>query len=512
MKERELWEVFKEIPVEHELGGEGATAAQDGQASERPSAIADVGVTPRDHAQIGGTPFAQTPLFDADEALDMLEHRQYVALRTATSHLCAPDISEIMQALPARYHTRFFRLLSKEQAAQTFVELSPDIQQTIVQSYNDRELSEMLNEIYLDDTVDLIEEMPANVVRRIIAASAPEDRAVIRQLLGYPKNSAGSVMTTEYVRFRKTMTTEEALAHIRQVAIDKETIYTCYVTEEDRTLCGIVTAKALLLASGDTRLCDLMEEDIICAHTEDDREDVADKFEKYGFLALPVVDREKRLVGIITVDDAMDVLRQEREEDFAKMAAMAPTEEAYLKTKVSSLWKSRIPWLMILMISATFSSMILNVFETALPAVLILFVPMLMDTGGNSGAQTSVTVIRALSLGEITYADVGRVLIKEVCVGLLCGASLSLVAFAKVLLVDHFLMQNPAVTVAVAVAVSLSMFVSIVAAKSIGSLLPMLAGRLGFDPAVLASPFITTLVDALALVLYFVISKALLPL
>lgn len=465
-----------------------------------------------DEKELLTVPEEETVRLDAPTARHMLNEHRYSDLRAQTAHLCAPDLSEIMEELPSEYHTRFFRLLSKEMAAQTFVELSADIQQTIVRSFNDRELSDMLEEIYLDDTVDLIEEMPANVVQRIMAASSPEDRTLIRQLLGYPKDSAGSIMTTEYVRFRKTMTVGEALQHIREVAIDKETIYTCYVTEDDRTLCGIVTAKSLLLSSHETLLCDLMEEDIIYAQTEDDRETVAEKFEKYGFIALPVVDRERRLVGIVTFDDAMEVMRQEREEDFAKMAAITPSDEPYLKTKVSKLWKSRIPWLMILMISATFSSMILNVFESALPAVLVLFVPMLMDTGGNSGGQTSVTIIRSLSLGEVTYADVLRVLWKEIRVGLLCGVSLAVVAFGKVMLVDRLLMQNPAVTVMVALSVAVAMFVSIVVAKSIGSLLPLLAGKLGFDPAVLASPFITTIVDAVALVLYFFISKGMLAL
>ena len=453
------------------------------------------------------TEMLDEPRLSAEGARELLDARRYAELKQATEHLCAPDLSEVMQDLPSEYHTRFFRLLTKETAAETFVELPPDMQEVIVRSFNDRELSDMLEEIYLDDTVDLIEEMPANVVRRIMKASTPEDRATIRQLLGYPKDSAGSIMTTEYVRFRKDMTVREALRHIREVAIDKETIYTCYVTEADRTLCGIVTAKSLLISSRDTLLSAIMEEDVIVAHTEDDKETVADLFEKYGFLALPVVDRERRLVGIVTVDDAMDVLRSEREEDFAKMAAITPSSTPYLKTKVSNLWKSRIPWLMILMISATFSSMILNVFESALPTVLILFVPMLMDTGGNSGGQTSVTVIRGLSLGEITYRDAVRVLRKELLVGLLCGVSLAVVAFGKVLLVDRLIMGNPEVTVAVALTVALAMLVSIVVAKAIGSLMPLLAGRLGFDPAVLASPFITTVVDALALLLYFAIAS-----
>ena len=399
-------------------------------------------------------------------------------------------------------------MLSKQFAAEVFVELSSERQELIISSYTDTQLSEMLAQLYIDDTVDLIEEMPANIVKRILRSSSGEDREIINRLLKYPKDSAGSMMTTEYVRLRADMTVEDAILHLRRVAIDKETIYTCYVTDAGCHLIGIVTAKTLLISDGETPLSEIMTTTgVVSVSTETDREMVAHFFEKYGFLALPVVDRENRLVGIITVDDAMVVIQEEVEEDFAKMAAITPSEEPYLRSSVLSIFRSRIPWLLLLMISATFSSMILGFFEGALPAVLILFVPMLMDTGGNSGGQASVTIIRALSLGEITARDVLAILFKELRVAALCGGVLCTVAFGKILLVDRLLMGNEAVTVTVALAVCLTLFITILSAKLIGSSLPILASRIGFDPAVMASPFITTLVDVVCLVFFFFISK-----
>ena len=313
-------------------------------------------------------------------------------------------------------------------------------------------------------------------------------------------------MTTEYVKLLPDMTVKAALQHIRDVAIDKETIYTCYVTDEKRRLLGIVTARRLMLSPLDMTLSEIMEESVIFALTTEDKEDVANKFDKYGFIALPVVDNEHRLVGIVTVDDAIEVLREEAEEDFAKMAAIIPSESEYLKTSAFDIFKSRIPWLLLLMISATVSSAILKYFEASLIPVLVLFVPMLMDTGGNSGSQASVTAIRGLSTGEVALSDVFRILWKEIRVGALCGFSLAVVAFAKVVIVDRFIMQNEAVTLIVALAVSLALFATIVVAKIIGSTLPLLAKRIGFDPAVMASPFITTIVDAIGLMVYFAIS------
>lgn len=442
----------------------------------------------------------------AERLRQKIDERDFAGFREEISALNPTDIAELFDEIPDEYEGRFFRLLPKEEAAKAFVDMDSERQKKIINSFTDRELSEILDELFLDDTVDIIEEMPANVVKRILRNSTPENRNIINQLLRYPKDSAGTIMTTEYVRFTKNMTVEQALAHLRRVAIDKETIYTCYVTDKDRHLLGIVTAKALLISPLTTHLADIMEENVISVDTEDDKEDVAKKFDRYGFLALPVVDRENRLVGIITIDDAMSVIHDEAEEDFAKIAGMTPTETSYLKTGPFRLFLSRIPWLLLLMISATFSSTILNRFEAALPAVLILFVPMLMDTGGNAGGQSSVTVIRGISLGELSFSDLLVALWKELRVGILCGAALATVSFGKVMLVDHLIMQNPAVTVTVALAVSLSLALTVIVAKLIGCLLPLFAAKIGLDPAVMASPFITTIVDALSLLLYFVIA------
>lgn len=449
---------------------------------------------------------AEEKLPETEAIEQLLQEKQYPRLREAVRAVPPTDFAEIFDELLPEYRTRLFRILPKEQAAEVFIEMSPEQQKTMIDGFTDRELSEVLDEMYLDDTVDLIEEMPANVVKRILRNSSSDDRHTINQLLKYPKDSAGTIMTTEYVRFTKGMTVGQALDHICKVAIDKETIYTCYVTDHDRHLLGIVTAKKLLLSPVETTLDRIMDENVIFAVTTDDKEDVAQKFDRYGLLAIPVVDRERRLVGIITVDDAIDVIHRETEEDFAKMAAITPTETTYLKTSAFSLWKARIPWLLLLMVSATFSSTILNHFEAALPAVLILFVPMLMDTGGNSGGQSSVTVIRGLSLGEVEFSDVFRVLWKELRAGIYCGLTLGVVAFGKVMLVDRLFMGNSEVTWIVALAVSVSLALTIVVAKLIGAALPLLACKIGFDPAVMASPFITTIVDAVSLLLYFFIA------
>jgi magnesium transporter len=348
--------------------------------------------------------------------------------------------------------------------------------------------------------------MPAAVVKRIIKFSDKEEREMINRLLMFDKNSAGAIMTTEYVRLVPEMTVSDALAHIKSVAIDKETIYTCYVTDKQRHLLGIVTAKDLLLNDREMTLDNIMEENVVFAHTSDDKEEVALLFDKYGFLALPVVDSECRLVGIVTVDDAMDVIREETEEDFAKMAGMTPTETTYLKTSAFDFLKARLPWLLLLMFSATISSAILTVFEGALSAALVLFVPMIMGTGGNSGGQSSVTVIRSLSLGEVEFKDTLRVMRKELLVGLMAGLAVGVATFLKVVLIDRLLLGNPDVTVMVSLAVSISLALTIVFAKLIGAALPILAKRLGFDPAVMASPFITTLVDAASLLIYFFVA------
>lgn len=450
----------------------------------------------------------KSELPEADALAELIAAGKYREFRAAVDGIQPADVAEIMNELPEEYYTRFYRLLPKEAAAEAFVEMDAELQECIINSFTDKELSAMLSELYIDDTVDIIEEMPANVVKRILRASSGENRSTINQLLRYPKDSAGSIMTTEYVRFTKLMTVEAALAHIRKVAIDKETIYTCYITDKERHLSGIVTAKQLLIAPLETPLQDIMEDNVISVATGDDREEVARKFDKYGFLALPVVDAEQRLVGIVTLDDAIGVIKEETEEDFAKMAAITPTETSYLKSSVFSIFKSRIPWLLLLMISATASSTILNRFEAALPAVLILFVPMLMDTGGNSGGQSSVTVIRSISLGEIGFSELPRVLWKELRVALASAVTLGAVAFGKVLLIDRLLMQNESVTVLVAAIVAAALAITIIAAKLIGALLPLLAKKVGFDPAVMASPLITTVVDMVSLLLYFAIASS----
>ena len=453
------------------------------------------------------------PLVSAEENIEepediaaLIENRKYAELKARFEEIPAIDIAEMFADVESRYHALMLRLLSKETAADVFVELDTDTQVALIGSFTDRELGSMLEEMYLDDTVDIIEEMPAAVVKRIIKTSSSDDREMINRLLRFDRDSAGAIMTTEYVRLVPDMTVGEALDHIKSVAIDKETIYTCYVTDRKRHLLGIVTAKDLLLNSRDVTLDTIMEENVVFAKTSDDKEEVALLFDRYGFLALPVVDSECRLVGIVTVDDAMDVIREETEEDFAKMAGMTPTETTYLKTSTVAFLKARLPWLLLLMLSATISSAILTVFEDALSAALVLFVPMIMGTGGNSGGQSSVTVIRSLSLGEIEFRDIFRVMWKEIRVGVLAGILVGAATFLKVFLIDRLLLSNPDVTLIVALAVALSLTLTIIFAKLIGAALPILAKKLGFDPAVMASPFITTLVDAASLIIYFFVA------
>lgn len=437
----------------------------------------------------------------------LIEEKKYQQLKEILTLLPPPDLAELFDELDEKNHILLFRLLHKEQAAEVFVWLDSDLQKNLIDSFSDKELSGVLDELYIDDTVDLIEEMPAMVVKRILKQSSKENREDINRILRYPGDSAGSLMTTEYVRLNQNMTVEEALKHIRSVAIDKETIYTCYVTEKDKRLIGIVTAKRLLLAEPDTLLSEIMDTNVIKLHTHEDREEAAAKFDKYGFIAMPVVDSEGRLVGIITIDDALEVLKEESEEDFAKMAAITPSEEPYLKTDVFSIWKARIPWLLILMISSTLSSAILTGFESALPAVLVLFIPMIMGTAGNSGGQSSVTVIRGISLSELELSDLFRVFWKELRVGILCSLSVGVATFLKVWLIDGLLLANSAVNLTVALTVSLSLSMTIILAKIIGAVLPLLAKKIGLDPAVMASPLITTLVDAVSLVVYFFVAS-----
>ena len=449
-------------------------------------------------------------LITPEELSELLEGKKYYDIKSALAEIPAPDIAELFYDIDEAQHSILFRLLSKELAAETFVEMDTDHQEGLIQRLSDRELSDILDELYIDDTVDIIEEMPANVVKRILKNSDSENREIINKILKYPKDSAGTVMTTEYVRFTGDMTVGDALLHIRRVAIDKETIYTCYVTGRDKRLLGIVTAKDLLISDPDTLLENIMDENVIAVHTHDDKEEVAMKLDKYGFLAIPVVDSESRLVGIITVDDALEVIIEESEEDFAKMAAIMPTETPYLKTDVFSIWKSRIPWLLILMLSSTISSAILTGFEAALPAVLVLFIPMIMGTGGNSGGQSSVTVTRSISLSEIEFSDLFRVFFKELRVGIMCALTLGVATFLKVWLIDGLLLNNTDVTVLVALTVAMSLSLTIILAKIIGAVLPILAKKIGLDPAVMASPLITTLVDAISLIVYLFVANSIL--
>lgn len=449
----------------------------------------------------------------AQEIVALMDARRLGALREKLEEMQVEDIAELFFELPEPYHARFFRILHKEKAAEVFAEMDPDLQESLITSFTDQELKSVLDEMFLDDTVDLIEEMPANVVQRIVANSTAEDRRAINELLKYPPDSAGGIMTTEFVRLEMDMTVRDAIRVIRRVGVNKETIYTCYVTDENRHLLGIVTAKDLLLSQSDTLISALMEENVISVGTLEDQEAATRLMTKYSFMALPVVDTENRLVGIITVDDALDVIHDETEEDFSKMAAITPTETPYLRTTPWRLWLNRFPWLAILMVSATFTGIIISSFEAALAQVVVLtaFIPMLMDTGGNSGSQSSVTVIRNLSLGEVHMSDWWRVAWKELRVAILCGLSLGVLAFGKVMLIDCLLMNNPAVTWQVAWTVAATLCLTIMIAKLIGCLLPILARRIGLDPAVVASPFITTIVDAISLLVYFAIAKAAIP-
>ncbi|MBQ7345829.1 MAG: magnesium transporter [Oscillospiraceae bacterium] len=445
--------------------------------------------------------------------LKMLEDKKYATLRDILVTMNPSDIAALFTDLEEKQIPLMFRLLPKEQAAETFVEMEPDEQELLIRGFSDNELKEVLDELYVDDAADIVEEMPANVVKRILKAADPEMRSSINQILRYPDNSAGSIMTTEYVSLRPSMTVEEAILRIRRQGVDKETIYTCYVTDKDRTLIGLVTVKDLLLAEDDeTPISEIMLTNLISVTTRTDQEEVAHMFSKYNFLALPVVDGENRMVGIVTFDDAMDVMEEEATEDIEKMSGMLPSEKSYLRSNVFELFKNRIPWLMLMMVSATFTGLIITSFEGALAArvALTAFIPMLMGTGGNSGSQSSVTVIRALSLGELDFRDIGVVLWKEIRTSVLCGVALGVVCFVKIWLVDRMMFGNTDITVMVDLVVCLALCVTVIVAKIVGCLLPMAAKALKLDPAVMASPFISTIVDALSLLVYFLFAKAVL--
>ncbi|MCI8802119.1 MAG: magnesium transporter [Oscillibacter sp.] len=444
---------------------------------------------------------------------DYLNRKRYADLRDLLLPMEAADIASLCTDLDEKV-SLVFRLLPKELAAEVFVELDSGEQELLISSFSNTELKEVLDELYLDDTVDIVEEMPANVVKRILRHSDPEMRKSINEILKYPEDSAGSIMTTEFVDLKETMTVEDALKRIRRTGPDKETINICYVTDDRRHLIGLLTIRTILLAEEDDVIGDIMERNLIAVQTLDDQEAVARALSKYDFLALPVVDKENRLVGIITVDDAIDVLQEEVTEDIEKMAAILPSDKPYLKTSTIETYKARIPWLLLLMISATFTGQIIASFEKALAAATILtaYIPMLMDSGGNCGSQASVTVIRGLSLGEINFTDFFRVLWKELRVAAVCGVTLAAANFVKLMLVDRLLFGNPMVTVYVAAVICGTLVCTVVCAKLVGCSLPMLAKKAGFDPAVMASPFITTIVDAISLLIYFQFASAILGL
>ena len=445
--------------------------------------------------------------------LKMLEDKKYATLRDILVTMNPNDVAGLFDGLEDKQIPLLFRLLPKELAAETFVEMEADAQELLIRGFSDNELKEVLDELYVDDAADIVEEMPANVVKRILKNADPEMRSSINQILRYPEYSAGSIMTTEYVSLRPHMTVEEAILRIRRQGIDKETIYTCYVTAKDRTLMGLVTVKDLLLAEDDeTAIEDIMLTNLISVTTKTDQEEVANMFSKYNFLALPVVDGENRMVGIVTFADAMDVMEEEATEDMELMNAMTPSEKPYLKSSAFELFKNRIPWLMLLMLSATFTGLIITSFEDALATQVALtaFIPMLMGTGGNSGSQSSVTVIRSLSLNELKFRDIGIVIWKELRTALMCGIVLAAACFVKIWLIDHLLMQNEAITLMVDLVVCLALCVTVIIAKIVGGVLPLIAKVLGADPAVMASPFITTIVDAVSLLVYFMFAKTLL--
>ena len=432
-----------------------------------------------------------------EEILTLLEEKKYAAIRDIFVEMNPADIAALLNDLPKERIPILFRLLPKELAADTFIEMDTDIQEHLIKGFSDTELRDVLDEMFVDDAVDIVEEMPANVVKRILANTDADTRVMINKILQYPDDSAGSLMTVEYVSLRKNMTVTEALTRIRRTGVDKETIYTCYVTDYDRKLLGLVTAKDLLLSEEDAIIGDIMETNMIYVHTHTDKEEVAQRFVKYNLLAIPVVDDEERLVGIVTIDDAMDVMEEEATEDIEKMAAIRPGDRPYFQTSVWQTYKARIPWLLILMVSATFTSLIITKFESVLDVSIVLSaaIPMLMDTGGNCGGQASVTIIRALSLDDVEFKDIFRVIWKELRVGVLCGISLAIVNFIKMLILHQG-------TVLIIAVISMALFCAVVVAKFIGCVLPMLASKIGFDPAVMSSPFITTIVDALSLLLY----------
>ena len=443
---------------------------------------------------------------DVNEILELLESKQYTVLRQRLSEMNEADVAAILEELKEQQMLKIFRILPKDIAADVFSYMEVDSQQYIITSLSEKDAAGIIDNLMADDATDLLEEMPANIVKRLLAAASPDTRRDINHLLRYPEDSAGSIMTVEFVDLKENLTVEQAIQRIRNVGVDSETINICYVLDSRRTLLGTVALRYLLLSQPDEIIGDIMHENVISLTTLMDQEEVARQFKKYDFTSMPVVDNENRLVGIITVDDVVDIMEQEAQEDIEKMAAIVPTDKPYMRMGVFETWKVRIPWLMLLMLSATFTGMIISSFEEALSVYVILtaFIPMLMGTAGNAGGQSSVTIIRGLSLEELEFSDMPKVMLKEFNVSLLCGLTLAVANFVKLLFFDK-------TGIPVALVVSLTLLAVVVIAKLVGCTLPMFAKKIGFDPAVMASPFITTIVDAISLLIYFEIATAFLP-
>lgn len=444
--------------------------------------------------------------YDFEWLFRLLERKDFRALRAALAEENEVDIADFIEQLPQERATVVFRTLPKELAAEVFANLPPEVQQVIVGSITDTELSAIIEDLFVDDAVDMLEELPANVVKRVLKNAKPDTRQLINQFLNYPDNSVGSLMTAEYIDLRKSMTVSDAIKRIRRTGEDSESIYTCYVIDESRRLEGVVTVKELLLAQDDQIIETLMEPDVITAGTMEDQEEAVQRMMKYDFISMPVVDHENRLVGIVTVDDVMDVMEEEATEDFEKMAAMHPSEKPYLKTNVFVLAKNRIVWLLVLMVSGMITGGILGRYEAAFAAMpmLVTFIPMLTDTGGNAGSQSSTMVIRGMAVGDITFRDFFRVFWKELRVSLLVGVALSVVNFIQLSI------RFPGNEL-IALTVAIAMLATVLMAKTVGGVLPMLAKLLHADPAIMAAPLITTIVDAFSLIIYFNVAQALLP-
>jgi magnesium transporter len=440
-----------------------------------------------------------------NQILELLEKKDYFTIKKILVDLNEADIAEILEEIDENKLLLTFRLLQKDKAVDVFSHVSISLQEKIITSASDKEIKYFVEELFFDDMIDLLEEMPANIVKRILANVKENERALVNHFLNYPDNTAGSLMTIEFVDLKRNFTVKEALNDIRKTGVEKETIYTCYIIDLNRKLEGTVSLRELVISNEDTKIADIMNEEVIFVNTHDDQEEIASKFKKYDLIAMPVVDTEKRLVGIITVDDIIDVIEEENTEDFYKMAAMTPTEDEYLQSSTFQLAKHRIAWLLVLMISATFTGYIIKSFENTLSSVIALtmFIPLLMDTGGNAGSQSATLVIRGLALGTVKTKDYYKVILKEFQVSLFVGLVLSTINFLRIIAFDH-------VGIKISLIVSITLFITIVLAKVVGAILPIIASKVKLDPAIMASPLITTIVDALALLIYFTLATTIL--